>query len=150
MENNIIYEKRYPKLTTEDYEQMLEETENEQSSYKRPDSATFFNNLMEKTVRIVIPDRMENRGFFIAMAKEVAERNEYDIIITEYEDKYIAEFRIDCNSTYFGLKDLIEYADDISFICDCHSVLLRVIYYTHATYRSGKRITPDNGCDYLT
>lgn len=147
--NNIIYEKRYPKLTPEDYDRMLEETESELSSYKRLDSATFFKNLMENTVRIVIPERMENRGFFIAMAKEVAENNRIDLIITEYEDRYIAEFYIGCDSTNFGLKELISYADDIRVGCDKENAVVSIIYYTHATYRSGKRVTPENGIDLL-
>lgn len=148
--NNIIYEKRYPKLTTEDYDRMLEETESELSSYKRLDSATFFKNLMENTVRIVIPERMENRGFFIAMAKEVAENNRIDLIITEYEDRYIAEFYIDCDSTNFGLKELISYADDIRVGCDKENAVVSIIYYTHAIYRSGKRISPENEIDIMT
>ena len=36
---------------------------------------------------------------------------------TEYEDRYVAEFHVDNDSTSFGLKDLIGYADHVSFGC---------------------------------
>lgn len=147
---NIIFEKKYRRLTPEDYEQMSEDADNEVLSYKRPDSATFYKNLLENTVRVIIPERIENSGFFIAMAKEAAERNEHDIVITEYEDRYVAEFRINCDSTFFGLKDLIEYADDLSLGCDQNIIVLDVIYYTHATYRNGAMTTPRQEWDFLS
>ena len=139
----IIYEKQFPKLTMMDYSKMLEETEKDLPSFKRQDSDTFFQNLLKDVVRIVMPERVENCAFFISMAKQVAEHNEIDTVITEYEDRYVAEFHIDNDSTSFGLKDLIEYADHVSFGCEDGNAIVGVIYYTHATYRSGRQITPD-------
>lgn len=150
MENKIIYEKRYPKWTEADYARMLEETESDASTHSRIDSATFFKNLMENTVRIVIPERMENCSFFIAMAKEVGENNRIDLIITECEDRYVAEFHFDRDNTNFGLKDLIEYADDICVGCTEGEAVVSIIYYTHATYRSEHRVTPEDRTDFLT
>lgn len=138
----IIYEKQFPKLTMSDYNAMLEESKRELPTFKRQDSDTFFQNLLKDIVRIVIPDRIENCAFFISMAKQVAEHNEIDIVITEYEDRYVAEFHVDNDSTSFGLKDLIGYADHVSFGCE-EGNAVGVIYYTHATYRSGRQITPE-------
>lgn len=56
---------------------------------------------------------------------------------------HVAEFRVDNDSTSFGLKDLIGYADHVSFGCEEGNAIVGVIYYTHATYRSGRQITPE-------
>jgi len=144
----IIYEKQFPKLTMMDYSKMLEETEKDLPSFKRQDSDTFFQNLLKDVVRIVIPDRLENCDFFISMAKQVAEHNGIDIVITEYEDRYVAEFHVDNDSTSFGLKDLIGYADHVSFGCEDGNAIVGVIYYTHATYRAGKQVAPEKRFEF--
>ena len=144
----IIYEKQFPKLTMSDYNAMLEESERELPIFKRQDADTFFQNLLKDVVRIVIPERIENCAFFISMAKQVAEHNEIDIVITEYEDRHVAEFHIDNDSTSFGLKDLIEYADHVSFGCEGENAVVGVIYYTHVTYRAGKQVTPEKRMDF--
>ena len=141
--SKIIYEKKFPKITREEYDQRIEDTYSELPPFRHQDSQTFVKNLLESVVRIIIPDRMENSGFFISMAKQVAEHNEIDTVITEYEDRYVAEFHVDNDSTSFGLKDLIGYADHVSFGCEEGNAIVGVIYYTHATYRSGRQITPD-------
>ena len=145
---NIIYEKRFPKLTMSDYNAMLEESERELPAFQRQDSTTFFQNLLKDVVRIVMPERIENCAFFISMAKQIAEHNEIDTVITEYEDRYVAEFHIDNDSTSFGLKDLIEYADHVSFGCEGENAVVGVIYYTHATYRAGKQVTPEKRFEF--
>ena len=145
----IIYEKQFPKLTMMDYIKMLEETEIDFPSFQWQDSDTFFQNLLKDVVRIVIPERIENCAFFVSMAKQVAEHNEIDIVITEFEDRYVAEFHIDNNSRSFGMKELIEYADYVSFGCEGENAVICVIYYTHATYRSGKRVAPETRFEFL-
>lgn len=146
--SKIIYEKKFPKITREEYDQRIEDTYSELPPFRHQDSQTFVKNLLESVVRIIIPDRMENSGFFISMAKQVAEHNEIDTVITEYEDRYVAEFHIDNDSTSFGMKDLIEYADHVSFGCKDENAVVGVIYYTHATYRSGKQVTPEKQFEF--
>lgn len=116
MENgSIIYEKKFPHLTPDDYDQICEQTDKDTVPYVRSNLPDFFKNIMENTVRVLMPERVENCGFFIAMAKEFAKKNEIDTVIAEYGDRFVAEFRIDSNSTNFGLKTIIDYADDIHF-----------------------------------
>lgn len=143
--SNSLYEKKFDHLTDDDYKRICNEAEEGIDVPSWRNSSDFCKRLVENTVRIVIPDRIENQGFFIAQAKEIAEHNEIDTTITEYEDRLIAEFRIGDSSTNFGIKGIIEYADDVFFGCDKGEVVLSVIYYTHATYRSGTKITPDSG-----
>lgn len=143
--SNVIYEKKFDHFTDDDYKHVCDEATAETDIPSWRDSSVFCKQLVENTVRIVIPYRMENQEFFIAQAKEIAEQNEIDTTIMEYEDRLIAEFRIGDSSTNFGIKGIIEYADDVFFGCDKGEVVLSVIYYTHATYRSGTKITPDSG-----
>lgn len=144
----IIYEKQFPKLTMMDYSKMLEETEKDLPSFQRQDSDTFFQNLLKDVVHIVIPDRIENCAFFISMAKQVAEHNEIDIVITEYEDRYVAKFYIGYDNTRFGLKELSEYSDTVNFGSENECAVICMNYYTHATYRSGKQVTPEKRMDF--
>ena len=67
--SKIIYEKKFPKITREEYDQRIEDTYSELPPFRHQDSQTFVKNLLESVVRIIIPDRMENSGFFISMAK---------------------------------------------------------------------------------
>lgn len=145
MKSNIIYEKKFDHLTDDDCERICAAAEAGTEAPPWRDSSEFCKRLIENTVRIVIPDRIENQGFFIAQAKEVAEGNEIDTTITEYEDRLVAEFHIGDSSTNFGIKGIIEYADDVFFGCYRGKVVLSVIYYTHATYRSGRKVTPEDG-----
>ena len=109
----------------------------------------FCKQLLGSTVRVIMPDRVENSGFFIAMAKEIAEYYKMDTVITEHEDRLSAEFCINCDDTYAGLKQIIEFSDDICFRCDNGDVILSIIYYTYATYRSGKKIKPENDLEFM-
>ena len=135
---NIIYEKRFPKLSQADYTRIVKEIR-KNDIYNQRDSEAVVKNLLESLVRIVIPERIEKLGFFIAMAKEIAEQNEIDTVISECEDRYIATFYLDCSSTSFGLKELIEYGDDISIGCEGENAVVSIIYFTHRTYCSSKR-----------
>lgn len=145
----IIYEKRFPKLTMSDYNAMLEESEIELPAFQRQDSTTFFQNLLKNIVRIVMPERIKTCAFFISMAKQVAEHNEVDTVITEYEDCFVAKFYIGNDNTSFGLKKLIEYSDTVNFGYEEKCAVISVNYYTHAIYRNGKRVAPDNEMDFL-
>lgn len=94
---------------------------------------------MENTVRVMIPGRVGHSGNFISMAKEFAEKNEIDTVISEYEDCCVAEFSIGLDSTNFGLKAIVDYTDDILFWSEGGTVVVSIIYYTHTTYRNGKK-----------
>lgn len=138
----IIFEKRFPKLTLDDYEKLCENLSEETAPPEWDEPGAFYKKLLEGLVRIAIPDRIESSSFFIALAKEIALSNEIDTVLTEYDDRIVAGFQVDTTSTTIGLKKLIEYADDVSFGCDGDYAVVSIIYYTHATFHSGKQITP--------
>ena len=144
----VIYEKKFHHLSEEDCERLYTEVNTDFMAAAKKDPALFCKQLLESTVQVIMPDRVENSGFFIAMAKEIAEYYEMDTVVTEYEDRLSAEFRINCDDTYSGLKQIIELSDDICFRCDNGDVILGTIYYTHATYRSGKQVTPEKRFEF--
>lgn len=150
MDNSkVIYEKKFHHLSEEDCEQLYSEVNTDFMAAAKKAPALFCKQLLESTVRVIMPERMENSGFFIAMAKEIPEYYEIDTVVTEHEDRLAAEFRINCDDTYAGLKQIIEFSDDICFRCDNGYVILCIIYYTQATYRSGRRIKPENDVDFM-
>lgn len=136
---NIIYEKQFPKLTQDDYDQLVKEIRGTPNAYIPRNSEAVVKKLFEGLINIVIPERMEKLGLFVSMAKEVAEQNEVDIVITECEDRYIATFNFDCNSTSFGLKELIEFGDNIIIGSEHGNAVVSIIYLTHTTYRPARR-----------
>lgn len=138
----IIFEKRFPKLTLNDYEKHCENLSEESATTEWDEPGAFYKKLIENMVRITLPNRMESSAIFTAMAKEIALGNEIDTVITEYDDRIVASMQVDTTSSTSGLKKLIDYADDVCFGCDGDYAVVGVIYYTHATFRFGKQITP--------
>ena len=145
----VVYEKKFPHLSAEDCEQLYTEAKTDYMAAAKKDLAMFCKRLLESTIRVIMPERVENCGFFIAMAKEIAEYYEIGTVVTEHDDRLSVEFRINCDDTYSGLKKIIEFSDDICFRCDNGDVILSIIYYTHATYRSGKKIKPENDLEFM-
>lgn len=141
----VVYEKKFKHLESEDFEIIENEANQNMNLCVHRDSGALCKNLFENTVIVLMPERVENCGFFISMAKEVSEHNEIDTVIEQYQDRYVAEFRISSDDTLFGLKELIQYGDDVCLDCGNGVVVMSVIYYTHATFCSGKRITPATG-----
>ena len=138
----IIFEKSFPKLTLDDYEKLCGNLSGETVPPEWDEPGAFYKKLLEGLVRIAIPDRIESSSFFIALAKEIALSNEIGTVLTEYDDRIVAGFQVDTTCTTLRLKKLIEYADDVYFGCDGGFAVVNVIYYTHATFRSGVQITP--------
>ena len=60
--------------------------------------------------------------------------------LVQYGDRFVAEFSIGSGSTNFGLKTIIDYADDVHFRTEDRMVVVSIIYYTHAIYRNEKRL----------
>lgn len=146
---NILYEKKCPHLKAEDYDHIYEEAINHTLEDVKRDSAAMCKRVFESTVRVMMPERVENIGHFVDMAKELAEFYEIDTTVTEYEDRIVASFGVNSYCTFSGLKKIILFSDDIGFQYDGEGIILSIIYYTHATYRSGRKITPVNDLGFL-
>lgn len=146
---NTLFEKKYPHMEMTDYDPKFEEiTKNADECIMR-DSIAMCKRVFESTVRVMMPERIENRDYYVDMAKELAEFYEIDTTVTEYEDRLVASFCVDSYNTFSGMKKIILFSDDISFQCDGERIILSIIYYTHTTYRNGKIISPCNDLHFL-
>lgn len=146
---NVVFEKKYPHLKMEDYDRIYDEEIKKTNGDTKRDSATMCRHLFENTVRVMMPERVENAGHFVDMAKELAEFYEIDTVVTEYEDRIIATFVVDEYNTFSGVKKIILFSDDISFQYKDGNIMLSIVYYTHATYKSGRKIMPVNDLGFL-
>lgn len=149
---NIIYEKRFSHPTIADeglFDANLNESTVDPIEQDLPNgqqnSPDRCQKLLEEKVNILIPDRVMWRESFVEAAKNVAESYEVDTSVVEYENRLVASFRVDCDIMYSGLKFIILLADDIGFQFDNEGIVFDIIYYTHATYVSGRKISPN--CD---
>ena len=140
---NILFEKKYPNMNLEDYDRVsaIEEI--------KRDSKEMCKRVFERTVRVMMPERVEGIGHFVDMAKELAEFYEIDTTVTEYEDRIVATFVVDTYNTFSGIKKIILFSDDICFQQNEENIMLSVIFYTHATYSSGRKITSVNDLGFL-
>lgn len=146
---NVLFEKKYPHMRMEDYDRIYDEaTKNAVDEAKR-DSVAMCKRVFESTVRVTMPERVENIDHFVNMAKELAEFYEIDTTVTEYEDRLSASFCVDSYCTFSGLKKIILFSDDIGFTYDGENIIISIIYYTHTTYRNGKKVTPNNDLGFL-
>lgn len=146
---NILFEKKYPRMNLEDYDQIYDESTKSAIEEIKRDSKEVCKRVFESTVRVMMPERVEGIGHFVDMAKELAEFYEIDTTVTEYEDRIVATFVVDTCYTFSGVKKIILFSDDIGFQQNEDNITLSVIYYTHATYRSGRKIAPVNDLGFL-
>ena len=93
----IIFEKRFPRRTLADYEKRCENFSKETAPPEWDEPGAFYKKLVENTVRIAMPNRMESSAIFTAMAKEIALGNEIDTVITEYDDRIVASLQVESN-----------------------------------------------------
>ena len=143
MDSKIVYEGKHPQITDEDCEQLYSLTS--QHEPLRPmaiSSEERCRKLFENTVKVLMPERMEGKIYFVQLAKHISEAYELNTVVTEYDDRIIAQFEVDCYNQYAIFQKIILLSDEIGFDIKNGEVIFSASYYTHATYRSGRRITP--------
>lgn len=140
---NIIFEKKFPQMTMEEYDAIVDQNSKVAVPLPRPDCEAICRKILEESVRIVIPGRTEVRENFIAQAKELADYYAINTTVMEYEDRLTASFSVDSNDSYSELRKIIQLSDDLSFCFNNGTMKLLLTFYTHATYFEGRRITPE-------
>ena len=108
-------------------------------------SSALCKQIIENSVRVLMPERLENLDYFISVTKEIADLYEMDVLITEYDEKITVRLKLDIDGSFPALKRLILLTDDISFDCGEkeRQIIIMLTYYTHAIYRSGKQVFPE-------
>lgn len=147
--NNILFEKKFPRPTMETEDLTCEESNEVTAAPSEQGLSDRYKRTLEGKVNVLMPERVQEQGFFIDEARCIAELYEVDTVVTEYENRLAASFRIDFEGMYSGMKNIIRLADDIGFQFDDEGIVFNAIYYTHATYLSGRRISPAQGPVFL-
>lgn len=142
MSNELIYEKKFPNpWEDKDFFTAPDEAEPTLNVLKETerDSAR---KLIESTVQVLMPERMEELPMFLDTAKEIGERYEIDTTIMEHDDQVAVSYTLQIDVPYQRLKQILTLADELSVQSQNDKVLLTLAYYTHATYSRGRKITP--------
>ncbi len=148
MPDIVIYKKNYSRELAEADDKIMEEM------YKTPNNATqfkektCFQNIFENMVQVLVTERIEASELFIEAAKEMGEYYQIDTIITKHEDRISVIYAVESGINFPGLKKMIALSDDLNFRNDNGTVLLTLFFYTHATYRSGRRVTPPHNLSF--
>ena len=58
-------------------------------------------------MNVMMPERVQDQGFFIDAARCIAELYEIDTVVTEYENRLAASFRIDSDGVYSGMNRFV-------------------------------------------
>lgn len=71
MDNSkVIYEKKFPHLSAADCERLYAEVNTDFMAAAKKDPALFCKQLLESTMRVIMPDRVENSGFLSLWQKK--------------------------------------------------------------------------------
>lgn len=132
MASEPIYEKKYPNPWDED--EPLE-------SIPQEAAAVSARKLIESTVQVLMPERMELLPHFLETAKEIGERYEIDTSIMEYDDSVTVSYVLQIDVPYACLMRIITLADELSLLPKTDTVTLTLTYFTHATYCGGRKLT---------
>lgn len=142
--NDVIYEKRFPKLEIPS----LEEFGEMDASANEETEPLTFEEIMERiytdVVYVLMPERAAKAESFIRKAIAVSELYEIDIKIEYHFSHISANYYFDCGGCMKHLIDIIKEADDVAFFrptegCD---IIMTLDFYTHVEYRNGRQVNP--------
>lgn len=142
MLGELIYEKKYPNpweessfFTTPDEAEPSPQVlgEIERVSSKK---------LIESTVQVLMPERMETLPVFIDTAKEVGEQYELDTTIMGYDYNVTVSYALQIDVPYSCFKRILTLADELSVQPERDKIIVSLTYYTHTTYCGGRKIDP--------
>lgn len=96
----------------------------------------------EEKVFVLIPQRVEQQELFIDASIALSEAYQIDLLIMEHTDRISAAFTVAYAANLPRMKELVQIADDINFICGPGENEMQIIldYYTHSIYRNGVKI----------
>lgn len=142
MSDEVIYEGKFGNIMRKLCEQTENNTNDLPAAAITGDSEAYAKTLLSNTVSVFMPDRIERKAQFFRTAKEIGEEYLIDLIISEHDNYITAKYSLECDSDFHCLKKIISQADELTFGIDGDKVLLSLIFFTHATYSSGRKISP--------
>lgn len=141
MDNSIIYEKHYSKVGCSDAADDTVESTKDATRLN-------FEQIMEKIHRDVVyvplPEKQTASKEFLKTAIAISTTYEIDVKILQHLERIEVKYYFDYAVSVGFLKDVIMFADDISFFEDVEgfNLVLSLDFYTHAVYRKERCIIP--------
>ena len=142
MNDDIIYERKYGDIMRKLSEQGTGDQNTLSPAVSRDTVGEYTRALLSDAVRVIMPERIEGQVKFVETAKEIEAEYLIDLTISKCNKYITAVYTLECDSDFHCLKKIISQADEISFQNDGDKVLFSLTYYTHATYLSGRKISP--------
>lgn len=136
----VLFEVKYPAV---DWSEKLDsEPPAEKASHS--DAMEFLDKLLSERTLVLLPSRAAGSKRFIALAKQVAEMYQIDTKITEHDSHITVSYSFYSTGGMVGLINVIEMADEISFLHNNKGKPITVIleYYTHAEYMRNRLVAP--------
>lgn len=145
-ESKIIYSKRFPRLSVEDF--LKEHDDGELELLIQPEPpATLFKRIIEDNEYVFNPDKAAGRQKFIDLAKELSSDFEIDMKIEDCTYYITVTMYLDCATCAGSLKsmfaELITMSDRISsfiYADDTCDFVISLEYYTHDHYFAGRKV----------
>ena len=132
IDRKVIFERHYPSVDEELDEAALAEIDKRCETVKEMSSDDIIDRLTRDIEIVELPERKKSVREFIRTVKLTAETYEIDTRITEYDTHVSADFYFD-----FG-GDVLFFHPKEGF-----EIIMTIEHYTHAVYRKGKKILPD-------
>lgn len=145
MKRKVIYQKTYPELDLDEMEVLAgAEHLSADNEHSAPSFDEFIKRMYQDTVYWLIPERVKTANEFINRAIKLSKIYEIDTKIIQHDAHITVDYFFDSCAGMGFLKELIQYADDITFFTNTrgHEIQLSMEYYTHAIFRNGHRVRP--------
>ena len=144
MSVEIIYEKKYPHFSLEEFQAQF----SSEISEEREDSPRDYNELMKMlfdgTTYVLLPERIKSSEEFIKEAIEVSELYEFDTKIERHIDRICVRYSFDCGGGLKYINRILGMADQIAFDKNINNrdITILLDYFTHATIRNNRMVSP--------
>ena len=145
-EEEVIYEKTYPREDIEELHAVLSEKADDQDREEK--QRITFDEIIEEIYEGVeyepLPERAKSAEIFAELAKRISEIYELDVKITRRHSHISVDYYFNSSGCMGFLKHIIRFADDISFFANIkgYEIVMSLDHYTHAETRHGRRIHP--------
>ena len=146
LEEEVIYEKTYPREDIDELHAKLSKEVNVQDRDEK--KRMTFDEIMEEIYEGVeyelLPERAKSAEIFVELAKRISEIYELDVKIVKHYSHISVDFCFSSSGCMGFLKHIIRFADDISFFANIkeYEIVMSLDHYTHAETRHGRRIHP--------
>lgn len=145
-EEEVIYEKTYPREDIAELHAALSEEVDDQDREEK--QRMTFDEIIEEIYEGVeyepLPERAKSAEIFVELAKRISEIYELDVKITRRHSHISVDYCFNSSGCMGFLKHIMRFADDISFFANIngYDIVMSIDHYTHAVSRNGRHYQP--------